>query len=89
MNKLSLPVAILALVLAAYAAFFMPKAPQALGAQWRNPNSDFSAKSISSNSACLGIIATSTATPGKIVVATAGATSTFNGTAYFQFGTCP
>ena len=38
---------------------------------------------------CQQITPTSTQTTAKIVLSTAGATSTFNGTAYWQYGTCP
>lgn len=41
---------------------------------------------------CIQLTATSSpsaATPIKLVLSGLGATSTFNGTAYWQFGTCP
>lgn len=38
---------------------------------------------------CLEMYATSTATKVKLVFSPAGATSTFSGTAYFNYGTCP
>lgn len=38
--------------------------------------------------ACIGVNATSTATPGKIVFSTAGATTTFAGGVFFQYGAC-
>lgn len=39
-------------------------------------------------SGCIQATATSSATRIKLVFATTGATSTFNGTAYWQYGTC-
>lgn len=38
---------------------------------------------------CLQANATSSATKIKVVFSTAGATSTFGGTAYWVYGTCP
>jgi hypothetical protein len=38
---------------------------------------------------CMQLNATSSATSVKLVLATTGATSTFNGTAYWSYGTCP
>jgi hypothetical protein len=38
---------------------------------------------------CLQLNATSSATSVKLVLSTAGATSTFKGTAYWTYGTCP
>jgi hypothetical protein len=38
---------------------------------------------------CVGITPTSTATRAKIVLSPLGATSTFSGTAYWSYGTCP
>lgn len=38
---------------------------------------------------CAQITPTSTATVAKLVLSTAGATSTFAGTAYWSYGTCP
>lgn len=43
---------------------------------------------MSSSSLCFMFNATSTATPWKMQVSTLGATSTFNGTMYAQYGTC-
>lgn len=40
------------------------------------------------NVGCIQTTATSTATPVKIVFSALGATSTFNGTAYWQYGSC-
>lgn len=37
---------------------------------------------------CINSIATSTATPIKLVLSALGATSTFNGTVYWQYGSC-
>jgi hypothetical protein len=38
---------------------------------------------------CLQLNATSSATNVKLVLSTKGATSTFSGTAYWSYGTCP
>jgi hypothetical protein len=38
---------------------------------------------------CMQLNATSSATSVKLVLSTAGATSTFSGTAYWSYGTCP
>lgn len=38
---------------------------------------------------CMQMFATSSATAVKLVLSTAGATSTFKGTAYWTYGTCP
>jgi len=38
---------------------------------------------------CIQLNATSTATNDKLVLSTLGATSTFAGTVYFNYGTCP
>jgi hypothetical protein len=38
---------------------------------------------------CMQMFATSSATAVKLVLSAAGATSTFKGTAYWTYGTCP
>lgn len=38
---------------------------------------------------CIGAFATSSATPVKLILSALGATSTFKGTAYWSYGTCP
>ena len=38
---------------------------------------------------CMQLNATSSATSVKLVLSTKGATSTFSGTAYWSYGTCP
>lgn len=75
---------------------------QAVGAQWRNPNSDFSAKTLTSTGtstlnglllntggSCVNYNATSSASAGKL---TASTTSVVNGVStgvlLFSFGAC-
>lgn len=41
------------------------------------------------NTGCIQLTSTSSATQIKLVLSITGATSTFNGTAYWQYGTCP
>ncbi|TCU78857.1 hypothetical protein EDE08_101639 [Bradyrhizobium sp. R2.2-H] len=51
--------------------------------------SNSSATSTISGVGCISAFATSSATPVKLVLSTLGATSTFKGTAYWSYGTCP
>ena len=47
-----------------------------------------SSLSLTKPAACVNFFATSTATAGKMVFVTTGATSTYNGTVYWQYGSC-
>jgi len=92
-DKFSLVVSLIAVVIAV-GAYLFPAQDIAAGALYRNPNSDFQAKSLTAGNlngsvGCVGVYGTSAATANKLVFTTVGATSTQAGTVYWTYGTCP
>lgn len=103
-TNIALGVALVAVVIA-IGAFVRPAQAPDQGGATRFPNSDLSAKSLATTNGNLTVVnltATSTANAGNIqttatssatsiclVPSTLGATSSFNGTVYFKYGTCP
>lgn len=95
MNKFSLVLAAFAIILAGYSAFHAYETPM-VGAI-NGGSTSFSNLVLQTDTGatstlqvgCIQALASSSATTIKLVFSTLGATSTFPGTAYWQYGTCP